>query len=281
MLRAAADVDAAWARARRRAADPRRRSCRSTASCRSSRCAAATATIACWPVVENAHRDGILRAHARARARARRRAPGARRSVHPAAARRRSTTSACAASSCSTSTASCSPTRSRRACTTAGTGRSKARRRASSRTTCARSLGWPLGSTAARGASAMVNCIGTMPDRDAVLARPGRAPARLRQGAAPRPQARPRHGHCAPTPAALEPRLARVVALVRRRLTASDGSGDRAGLAQLGDLVGGEAPVGERLVGVLAGPRRGALHLGRRCARSAAPAPAAARRRAR
>ena len=34
-------------------------------------------------------------------------------------------------------------------------------------------LGWPLGSTAARGVSVMVNCIGTMPDRDAVLAIPG------------------------------------------------------------------------------------------------------------
>ncbi len=31
-------------------------------------------------------------------------------------------------------------------------------------------LGWPLGSTAARGSSAMVNCIGALPDRDAVLA---------------------------------------------------------------------------------------------------------------
>jgi 5-(carboxyamino)imidazole ribonucleotide synthase len=34
-------------------------------------------------------------------------------------------------------------------------------------------LGWPLGSTELRGASAMVNCIGGMPDRDAVLAVPG------------------------------------------------------------------------------------------------------------
>jgi 5-(carboxyamino)imidazole ribonucleotide synthase len=34
-------------------------------------------------------------------------------------------------------------------------------------------LGWPLGSTAARGASAMVNCIGVMPDRDSILAVPG------------------------------------------------------------------------------------------------------------
>jgi 5-(carboxyamino)imidazole ribonucleotide synthase len=34
-------------------------------------------------------------------------------------------------------------------------------------------LGWPLGSTAARGPNAMVNCIGVMPARDAVLAAPG------------------------------------------------------------------------------------------------------------
>jgi 5-(carboxyamino)imidazole ribonucleotide synthase len=34
-------------------------------------------------------------------------------------------------------------------------------------------LGWPLGSTAARGSSALVNCIGALPDRDAVLAVPG------------------------------------------------------------------------------------------------------------
>src|SRR4029079_11994644 len=34
-------------------------------------------------------------------------------------------------------------------------------------------LGWPLGSTAARGASAMVNCIGVMPDGDSSLAVPG------------------------------------------------------------------------------------------------------------
>jgi 5-(carboxyamino)imidazole ribonucleotide synthase len=33
--------------------------------------------------------------------------------------------------------------------------------------------GMPLGSTAARGMSAMVNCISTMPDRDAVLRIPG------------------------------------------------------------------------------------------------------------
>jgi 5-(carboxyamino)imidazole ribonucleotide synthase len=34
-------------------------------------------------------------------------------------------------------------------------------------------LGWPLGDTAARGPSAMVNCIGVLPDREAILAVPG------------------------------------------------------------------------------------------------------------
>jgi 5-(carboxyamino)imidazole ribonucleotide synthase len=34
-------------------------------------------------------------------------------------------------------------------------------------------LGWPLGSTAARGPSAMINCIGVLPDPAAVLAVPG------------------------------------------------------------------------------------------------------------
>jgi 5-(carboxyamino)imidazole ribonucleotide synthase len=46
-------------------------------------------------------------------------------------------------------------------------------------------LGWPLGSTAARGASVMLNCIGTTPDPAAVLAIPG---AHLhRYGKEPRP----------------------------------------------------------------------------------------------
>jgi 5-(carboxyamino)imidazole ribonucleotide synthase len=75
-------------------------------------------------------------------------------------------------------------------------------------------LGWPLGSTAARGVSAMVNCIGAMPDRDAVLAIPG---AHVHDyGKAPR-RAR-KVGHvtvCAPDESALEPRLTRVVELVR------------------------------------------------------------------
>ncbi len=52
-------------------------------------------------------------------------------------------------------------------------------------------LGWPLGSTAARGVSAMVNCLGTLPDADAVLAVPG---AHLhRYGKAPRAQRKVGH----------------------------------------------------------------------------------------
>ena len=74
-------------------------------------------------------------------------------------------------------------------------------------------LGWPLGSTAARGVSAMVNCIGGLPDRAAVLAIPGvhlhdydKAPRRGRKV-----------GHVtvnATEPAAFEAALARVQALV-------------------------------------------------------------------
>jgi 5-(carboxyamino)imidazole ribonucleotide synthase len=46
-------------------------------------------------------------------------------------------------------------------------------------------LGWPLGPTNARGPCAMLNCIGTMPDRETVLAIPG---AHLHDyGKAPRP----------------------------------------------------------------------------------------------
>ena len=153
----------------------------------------ATATIACWPVVENTAPRRHPAPDPRAGARARRRAPGARRGVHPAAARRRSTTSACAASSCSTSTARCSPTRWRPACTTPGTGRSRARRPASSRTTCARSSAGRSARPRRAASSAMVNCIGDDARPRRGPRDPGRAPPRLRQGAAPRPQGRPRH----------------------------------------------------------------------------------------
>jgi 5-(carboxyamino)imidazole ribonucleotide synthase len=47
-------------------------------------------------------------------------------------------------------------------------------------------LGWPIGDTRASATSAMVNCIGAMPERDAVLAIPG---AHLHDyGKAPRPE---------------------------------------------------------------------------------------------
>jgi 5-(carboxyamino)imidazole ribonucleotide synthase len=72
----------------------------------------------------------------------------------------------------------------------------------------------PLGSTAARGASAMVNCIGALPDRDAVLAVPG---AHLHDyGKTPRTGRKVGHVTvCADDAGALEPALARVLDLVR------------------------------------------------------------------
>jgi 5-(carboxyamino)imidazole ribonucleotide synthase len=74
-------------------------------------------------------------------------------------------------------------------------------------------LGWPLGSTAARGPSAMVNCIGARPDRDAVLSVPG---AHFYDyGKAPRPGRKLGHVTVlAPDEDALEARLTRVRALV-------------------------------------------------------------------
>ena len=68
-------------------------------------------------------------------------------------------------------------------------------------------LGLPLGSTDARGVSAMVNCIGTMPDPAAVLAVPG---AHLHDyGKAPRPGRKLGHVTVvADTPADLDTRLA-------------------------------------------------------------------------
>jgi 5-(carboxyamino)imidazole ribonucleotide synthase len=74
-------------------------------------------------------------------------------------------------------------------------------------------LGWPLGSTAARGPAAMVNCIGTMPDRAAILAVPGAALYDYGKDARPGRKL----GHVtivAPDANALDERLARVTALV-------------------------------------------------------------------
>jgi 5-(carboxyamino)imidazole ribonucleotide synthase len=75
--------------------------------------------------------------------------------------------------------------------------------------------GMPLGSTAARGPSAMVNCIGTMPDRDAVLRVAG---AHLHDyGKTPRPGRK--LGHITVTAldeSTLEARLAAIAPLVER-----------------------------------------------------------------
>jgi 5-(carboxyamino)imidazole ribonucleotide synthase len=74
-------------------------------------------------------------------------------------------------------------------------------------------VGWPLGSTEARGASAMVNCIGVMPSADAVLAVPG---AHLHDyGKAPRRGRKVGHVTVtADSAAELAPRLDAVRALV-------------------------------------------------------------------
>ena len=77
-------------------------------------------------------------------------------------------------------------------------------------------LGWPLGSTAARGVSAMVNCIGTMPSPRSILAVPG---AHLHDyGKAARPGRK--LGHVTVTAddeTTLEARLASVEAIIRSR----------------------------------------------------------------
>lgn len=71
-------------------------------------------------------------------------------------------------------------------------------------------LGWPLGSTAALGVSAMVNCIGTLPDPADVLSVPG---AHLhRYGKAPRPGRKV--GHVTITAAGADELQARVTRLV-------------------------------------------------------------------
>ena len=76
-------------------------------------------------------------------------------------------------------------------------------------------LGWPLGSTRALGHAAMVNLIGTMPDRDAVLALPG---VHLHDyGKTPRPGRK--LGHCTIVAAAARDRD-RLLRRVERRLRA-------------------------------------------------------------
>ena len=87
-----------------------------------------------------AHRERAPRRHPAHLAIARRRrTAGGGRGARAPAPRGARTTSACSRSSCSRSTAGCSRTSSHRASTTRATGRSTARSRASSRTTCGRS----------------------------------------------------------------------------------------------------------------------------------------------
>ena len=107
-------------------------------------------------------------------------------------------------------------------------------------------LGMPLGSTEMRGHAGMVNCIGTMPDPAAVAEIPG---AHLHDyEKEPRPGRK--LGHITVVADTAD---RRDVAIDRR---ARVGLGDGARRAELRDLVGGETPVGEDLVGVLAGLRR-------------------------
>ena len=77
-------------------------------------------------------------------------------------------------------------------------------------------LGWPLGSTAGRGVSAMVNCIAVMPDRDSILAIPG---AHLHDyGKEPRPGRKLGHVTVTATDeTTLDERLASVEAIVGSR----------------------------------------------------------------
>ena len=113
-----------------------------------------------------ARRERARRRHPRGDARtvAGRAAAAPRRAQSPAPAAMRSATSACSASSTSSSAGGWSRTRWRRACTTPATGPSRARRPASSRTTCAPSRGcrsaaprraatppWSTSSAASRG----------------------------------------------------------------------------------------------------------------------------------
>ena len=134
-----------------------------------------------WPVVENVHRDGILRLT---------RAPAANAPQAEAEA-------ICAALLDALDYVGVlavelfdvgggsSRTRSPRACTTPRTGRSTARRRASSRTTCARSSACRSGRPKRGRRCVMVNLIGSVPPLEELLALPG---AQLHlYGKAPRP----------------------------------------------------------------------------------------------
>ena len=138
----------------------------------------------------------------------------------------------------------CSRTRSRRGCTTPGTGRSRARRRASSRTTCARCSAGRSARPRARGAPRWSTASARCRDRDAVLAVPGAHLHDYGKSPRPGPQGRPRdrgrrrRGRRSTT-------RARLVARDRAAARSADARPlmrDRADVAELGDLVGARSP---------------------------------------
>ena len=166
---------------RQRGADPLEGFVHSTASFLWSRCAGAMASSCARPLTENWHVDGVLSASL-ALARVAPALVGHRAGVR-ARWPRRWTTSACSRWSCSGKDGELLANELRPRVHNSGTsGRSRAARPASSRTTCARC------SVAARryrmvGLACMLNWIGAMPEASAVLPRGQRPPAR-RQGAA-------------------------------------------------------------------------------------------------
>ena len=186
MLRDAADVAAAWDELGGRGPSaPRGVRARSTGSSRCSRCATCSATPGCWPLVENQHADGILRVSSGARARHHRDAAGKRGTT-------RSTALLDDLDYVGVLTLELFQVGGRLLAnemaprvhnsghwTIEGAVTSQFENHVRA------VLGWPLGSTEPRGMSAMVNCIGALPEPDDVLAIEG---AHLhRYGKAPRP----------------------------------------------------------------------------------------------
>ena len=238
-------------RARRRAAASSKRSSRSSVSCRSSRCAGLDGTTACYPLVETEH-DGrdLARRHARRRHAS---APPARRRPAAIAGRlldeleyvgvlaRRAVRHD--GELLANELAPRVHNSGHWTIEGAETSQFENHLRAV--------LGWPLGST--RGAG---------PQRDGErtrhaarpgggAARPGGAPPRLREGATPRPQGRPRHGH-----RRAPPRRATTASRALRSIVEGwtcHPSADRAGLVQgVGSSSAVNPQSAERAVRVLA-----------------------------
>ncbi len=261
-----------------------------------------TATVRCFPLVENTHRDGILRVS---------RAPApdldpatqaARRGDRPGAARRPRLRRGARRSSCSTSDGELLANEIAPRVHNSGHWTIEGAETSQFEQHLRAVLGWPLGSPAARGHAAMLNAIGALPPREAVLAVPGARLHDYGKAAASRPQGRPRDRRrrhrrrargatrAAPRDRARNPRLTRQPHRFgaawhrrahRRRQKVVAGLRDGAGRFQGGDLVGREPVLGEHLVGVLARAAHAGAGSRPASARSAAPAPAGARRRTR